>query len=314
MKYFVYLGLLSSLFLNQCTTAENHNDKSKKINYKVEKSNKALGIADSTIARNAKYKSLPLNIALFGIDQRKDGDIQNSDVIIILSITPETKQIKMISIMRDTYLSIDGHGMNKINAAYAFGGPQLAIKTLNQNFALDIKEHITIDFNAAAEIADKLGGVEINIKQDEIEHLNFYLKELAVIENKKPVLVTKPGLQALSGKQAVAYTRIRYAGNGDYERTERQRNVMVNLFNKLRNAGLNFFPIFFSNILPNLEISMDNKSMYVLGSNLLSRDVKILQARYPKDEVSKGKIINKIWYLTTDLNATRKDLISFIYQ
>lgn len=275
----------------------------------------ALGISQKTIDRIKATTNPPTNIALFAVDRRKDGDRANSDVIMVISVDAQSGKIKMSSIMRDTYVNIEGHGMDKINAAYALGGPQLAIKTINQTFELDIKDYINVDFYTAAKIVDALNGVEVNVKQAELSYLNNYLNEVAIYEKIPAVPVNSAGLQKLSGRQTVAYTRIRGVGNGDYERTERQRSVLVALFNKMKASGPEMFPVFASQVLPNLETSMANFTLMTFAGGILNSKSKVVdQARFPLDGQSVGKKINSIWYLTADLKATTTSIHNFIYK
>jgi len=281
----------------------------------LNKTPEALGISAKVQQKIATMANPPVNIALFGVDRRSADDQANSDVIMIISINANAGQVKMSSIMRDTYVKIEGKGMDKINAAFATGGPQLAIKTINQNFDMDIKDYMNVDFYSAAKIIDALGGVTIDVKPEELTYLNKYLDELANINKTTSDHVTNPGLQRLNGKQTVAYTRIRYVGRGDYERTERQRTVMVALFNQIKNAGQNMLPVFASQVLPNLETSMNNMAMFGFASAILGAKNKVIeQARFPIDSQSAGKRINNIWYLTADLKATTTALHNFIYK
>lgn len=283
--------------------------------FQLNKSLKALGITQKAVERANKLPNPPINIALFGVDKRENNDRANSDVIMIVSIDQKEGKVKMASIMRDTYVKIDGLGMDKINAAYALGGPQLAVKTINQNFDLDIQDYMNVDFYNAAKIVDALGGVSVNVKEAELSYLNNYLDEIAIYEKKPAVHVKTAGLQKLSGRQAVAYTRIRAVGNGDYERTERQRSVLVALFNKIKDSGQEMFPAFATKIVPNLETSMSNLTLLSFASAILSSKNKtIAQARFPLDKQSAGKRIDGIWYLTTDLKTTANSIHNFIFQ
>lgn len=282
---------------------------------RINKTPEALGISPKVQARVAAMKNPPINIALFAVDRRNKNEDGNSDVIMIITIDQATKKLKMSSILRDTYVNIENKGMDKINDAFAIGGPQLAIKTINQNFAMDIKDYINVDFFSAAKIVDALGGVNINVKPEELSYLNTYLKEISIIENIPPVPVAHAGLQNLNGKQTVAYTRIRGVGRGDYERTERQRNVLVALFSKMQGAGPDIFPVFMSQILPNLETSMNSMMLFTIGGNILNSKTKVIeQARFPLDSSSKGIRVNNIWYLSADLNKTTEALHNFVYK
>ena len=282
---------------------------------KVSDDPELLGISKTVRSKVAALKNPPTNIALFAVDRRSSDQQGNSDVIMIISIDQVTKKIKMSSIMRDTYVNIEGKGMDKINAAFAIGGPQLAIKTLNQNFALDIKDYINVDFFGTAKMINALGGVEIDVKDEEIPYLNNYLKEISILDHIPPVNIKKAGKQRLNGKQAVAYTRIRAVGRGDYERTERQRNVLVALFQTMQGAGASILPVFMTQVLPYLQTSMSSSALFRIGGELLSsRSRSIEQARFPLDASSKGVRINDIWYLQADLNKTTEALYNFIYK
>jgi len=312
---FTVLILLSYTAYSQQDTLTYNQDIAKPTPVKIIKTPEALGISEKVQKRNSTIKNLPTNIALFAVDRRNNEAQGNSDVIMVISIDQLTKKIKMSSLMRDTYVSIDNNGKDKLNAAYAKGGPQLAIKTINQNFDLDIRDYINVDFFSAAKIVDALGGVNINVKPAELSFLNNYLYEISLIEKIPSVPVTAAGLQKLNGKQTVAYTRIRGVGRGDYDRTERQRNVLVALFSKMQGAGPDIFPVFMNEILPNLETSMSSMTLFTIGSNILNSKTKVIeQARFPLDSASKGERINNIWYLNTDLKATSASIYNFIYK
>ena len=151
------------------------------------------------------------NVALFGIDSRS-GELEKgtrTDCIIVASLNNKTKEVRMSSVYRDTLLDIkDGH-LQKCNAAYSFGGPTQAINMLNKNLDLDIEKFATVDFAAISETIDLLGGLDINVKKEEIQYLNKFVGETARVAKKKAKKVTKPGKQHLNGVQATTYERIR---------------------------------------------------------------------------------------------------------
>lgn len=283
--------------------------------FQLNKSPEALGITQKAINNAKTLPNPPINIALFAVDRREEDDRANSDVIMVISLDQQEGKVKMASIMRDTYVNIEGVGMDKLNSAYALGGPQLAIKTLNQNFELDIQDYMNVDFYSAAKIVDALNGVDVNVTEEELHYLNNYLDEVAIYEKIKAVHVKSPGLQKLNGRQVVAYSRIRAVGNGDYERTERQRSVLIALFNKLKDSGQDVFPVFATKIIPNLETSMNNLTLLSFATSILSsKNKSIDQARFPLDKQSVGKRIDGVWYLTTDLPTTTKSMHNFIFQ
>ncbi|AOM76898.1 LCP family protein [Pedobacter steynii] len=281
----------------------------------LNRSAEALGISPEVQRKVKTMTNPPVNIALFAVDRRTEQEAGNTDIIIIISINPLNGKVKMSSIMRDTYVKIEGKDMDKLNAAFAVGGPQLAIKTINQNFDLDIKDYMNVDFYGAAKIVDALGGIMVNVKAAELPYLNNYLDEVSVYEKIPAIPLKNPGLQKLDGKQTVAYTRIRAAGNGDAERTERQRSVLISIFDKLKGSGQEIFPVFATEVLPNIETSMANFALLnFAGSILNSKNKTIEQARFPLDRESVGKRINNIWYLSTDLKVTTRSLHHFIYK
>ncbi len=195
-----------------------------------------------------------LNIALFGLDSRfgeLDSGVQ-SDTIIIVSINKETKQMKMSSIYRDSFIrraNLDGSStFAKINSAYTVGGPQAAVKTLNSNFDLNIQDYVTINFNGIATLIDKLGGIDITITAAEADWINKYLGETRLITGMdSPDVPVQSGPIHLDGLQATAYCRIRKVSiyfedgtylNEDYGRTARQRLVLMKMIEKAKSAGL----------------------------------------------------------------------------
>ncbi len=180
------------------------------------------------------------NIALFGLDsteQSLDAGNNRTDVMIIASINDSTGEVKLVSVYRDTYLDIGDGNYQKANAAYAYGGPEQAIKMLNTNLDLNITDYATIGFSGVADMIDAVGGIEIDVQQDEIDHLNNYQSTMAAELGKEYVPLTSTGLQTLNGLQATAYCRIRYTDGGDFKRTERQKEVLSKTFAKLKSAG-----------------------------------------------------------------------------
>ena len=275
---------------------------------------KALGISPFVAAREDSLIDPPVNIALFGLDKRPHDKYGNSDAIMIISISKATDKIKLSSIMRDTYVKVDTFGMDKINAAYRIGGPQLALKTLNENFNLHLENFVSVDFNGMAQVIDALDGITINVKKEEVGWVNAYLDENNKDSKVKPPYVTKAGTQTLNGKQAVAYTRIRYVGN-DYERTQRQRTVLSLILKKLKDAGISEYPKVVSKILPYVETSIPRFQLLTLGSSVFINNIRTIEERrFPQHFESNGKIINGIWYLVTDLKSTSKSLFDFMYE
>lgn len=282
---------------------------------KISKNNRDLGIKVTTVSAVKRDTGKITNIALFGIDTgREKHEAKHSDSIIILSIDKIHNKIRLSSLMRDMYVNIAGHGMNKINAAYAYGGPQLAIKTINENFNLDIKDYVTANFAGLSDIIDSAGGIEIDVKAKEIPQINKYMKEVAKIRGENPTPIIKSGIQRLNGNQAVAYARIRKVGNGDFERTERQKTVLLALFKRIKSKGIASFPFIGNKFLSCLETSMSKTDILKTGTDILGFGISNIDwYRFPIDGYLKAERINKIYCLTSDLKTTAKQINSFIY-
>lgn len=224
-----------------------------------------LNISEKVEEHLADYR----NIAIFGIDSWGNYDTgDRSDCIIIASLNNTTGEIKLISVYRDTYVNIEGHGLDKINHAYQFGSAQLALKTLNKNLDLNIKEFVTVNFGSLAEAIDELGGVEIKIEKDELQYINSYINDVSRITGKKAVAVTKTGKQKLSGVQAVAYSRIRYTEGWDYKRTERMRTVLAEMLNKVKTKSIGEINTFVDNLLPMVYTNITANDMIALIPNV----------------------------------------------
>lgn len=181
-----------------------------------------------------------LNVALFGVDSREnelEGDTR-SDTIMIASLNRETLEVKISSIYRDTLMEQKDDSLNKANAAYAFGGPEDAVAMLNKNLDMDIEHYVTVNFDAMIDVVDAVGGVEIDVQEEEISYICGYVTEIMKVTGRESAGVTEPGPQILNGVQATAYSRIRYTAGDDFKRTERQREVLTKIIDKLQHASL----------------------------------------------------------------------------
>ena len=234
-----------------------------------------LGISDSANKNLSGYR----NIAIFGVDSRADdyGVGNRSDCIIIASINNSTGEIKLVSVYRDTYVNIEGHGLDKITNAYSYGEAPLAINTLNKNLDLNIKEFVTVNFDSVAKAVDQLGGITLNITSEETKYINGYIDETSKVTGKTSSHITQAGTYNLDGVQAVSYSRIRYTAGGDYKRTERMRTVMEAMLNKLKTksvAQINSFadvilPAVYTNISSGDLISMiPSLAKYKVGESI----------------------------------------------
>ena len=209
------------------------------------------------------------SIALFGVDSRS-GDLgkgTRSDSIMIASINQDTQEIKLISVYRDTFLNLGNDSYNKCNAAYAQGGPEQAINMLNTNLDLDITDYVTVGFGGLIDAVDAIGGIEMEITETEISHLNNYQLSMAKEMGVDYIPVEHKGMQLLNGMQATAYCRIRYGGGDDFRRAERQRNVLNAMMTKAKGASVSELTEMVTAILPEVQTSLNlNEILSVLGS------------------------------------------------
>lgn len=289
----------------------------------IDKTNEALGMSkedktyihDNTVVPKDKERDDIVNIFLFGVDKNEPDANSRSDSMLILTLDFKNKKVKLSSLMRDMYVDIEGHGKTKLNHAYAYGGAPLAIKTINQNFGTNIRDYVTVDFLNFEKIIDALGGVTINIKQEEIPYINSctIIKE-AKVKSKERNLITKAGEQLLSGNQAVAYTRVRYVGNGDFERTERQRKVLSIIVDKIKEKGITTVLGLSSEILPSVETSMDKQTILNLAVDYFKADEMTLeQERFPVDGYYWDDMTYNIYYLKFDTEITKQQVMDYIY-
>ena len=278
------------------------------------------------------------NIALFGIDSRKVNSFKGlSDSIMILSLNTETKKVKVISIMRDSLVPITYNGKTtyaKINSAYSKGGPELAIKTLNTIFGLDISEYATVNFYGMADIIDAVGGIDVELAEGELNAygyengkkiywgLNGCIGEICGYKGLDPkdYYVNEAGLQHLNGVQAVAYARIRHAANiegtnDDYGRTDRQRYVMEQLFNKAVTLDKSKYVKLAKSLIPCSETSLSYSQIMSLAVNILLSSPTFEQSRVPLTDYQMGSksisgVGSCIYY---DLDYAGKIIRAFIY-
>ena len=227
------------------------------------------------------------NILLIGTDSR-DTERGRADTMIVLSFSKHNKSVTMTSLLRDSYVSIPDHGTDKLNAAYAYGGAPLLMDTIVNNYGIPIDEYVCVNFRAFVHIADALGGLKITVSDREAEAINVILEsEVNGImgDDPKADFLPSGGTFVLNGKQALSYARIRYVGNADYERTERQRTVLDLMLNKMKHPNPAAIPRILYNAMPELTTNIPGIDMYLLSLEmpvkLLTYDVQKL--RLPAD-------------------------------
>ncbi len=257
-----------------------------------------------------------INIALFGMDGRAAVDGSRSDTIIILSIDSKNGNIKLTSILRDTYLKIPDEYYTRINAAYSIGGPKLAVNTINRNFDMDIEDFISVDFRAIADIVDVLGGLTLTVTEDEVYEMNKCILDHNYIIPGTPSPLIKAGTQTCDGRQVLAYSRIRYLGNGDFDRTARQRLVLGLIYNKFKSEISPELITRLSDVLADdVVTSLSNKEMLDLGYKILRIKEKtpIVSALTDPDFLKEATIDEAMILLPYTLSDAAVYLHNFIY-
>lgn len=258
-----------------------------------------------------------LNIALLGVDTRVIGnyDGTRADSIMILSIDRETKAVKLASVARDTYANIEGYGMDKINHAYAYGGANLMVKTLNQNFNLAITDYVVVNFFGLAEIIDRLGGVQLEVFEEELASMNGSISEIAGIKGVEVAKITTPGEYNLNGVQAVAYSRVRSTAGGDFKRTERQREVLLKLAEKSSSVKITDVVPIINQLSSNLMTTLGASDMTNLAVELIKGGYSsnMSQMMFPESDYSGGDMIDGVYYYVTDLSQAASGINNFFY-
>ncbi len=219
------------------------------------------------------------NILLIGNDSRDAGEDGRSDAMILLSVSNETKTIHLTSLLRDMYVEIPGHDGNRLNAAYAYGGPKLLMETLEENFDIEVNRYVLVNFQAFANLVDAVGGVELELTNEEVQYINAYLVEYNMLEN-KPVGTdyldeSLSGTVHLNGPQALAYCRNRYIGT-DFGRTERQRKVLSAVIANAPQALVTNPLKMMDELLPMLTTNLTQSEILSLGlqaAKLLTYDI-----------------------------------------
>ena len=259
-------------------------------------------------------------IALFGLDARESGDmnkagVAHSDAIIIASINNETKEVKLASVYRDCFLEIakEGEGTQKVTHAYILGGPTCAIETLNRNLDLNITDYVSVDFAGLAKVIDALGGVTINVKSKEINNLNHNIEEQVRVTGIQSDGVWSDGEQLLNGTQATAYARIRKVGNGDFERTQRQRAVISAMIKKAKESDLATLNDVLNEIVPLVATNLSKSDILSMAKNMFDYELGDnigfpLSNTTPDLGKQKGSVV-----VPADLISNVEHLHSFLY-
>ena len=257
----------------------------------------------TALAQNSRDSQV-VNILLIGQDRREGETQARSDSIILCSLDRNAGKLTLTSFLRDLYLPIPGHGSNRINAAYSFGGTPLLEQTLEENFGVSLDGAIEVDFQQFSQIIDLLGGVSLELRQDEADTIN-----------RETGSSLSAGTQLLTGQQALAYSRIRSLDfDGDVSRTGRQRKIMSALVERFRSAGPAALLTSVKELFPMITTDLNNGQLLMLALEIAPQlsQLQITSQRIPADGTFTDKTIDGMQVLSADLDAARSLLQSTI--
>lgn len=295
---------------NETVTGDNVDDKTRE---QIEKE-----MMDAINNGTVMDESYVKNILLIGTDVRVTESWNgNSDSMILISINSKTHKIYMTSFMRDLYVYVPvANKFAKLNYAHAYGGSTLLCQTITNDFKIKVDQYFRVDFYGLMKVIDAAGGVNMEVTQDEIPVANKYIDEMAKYGgfSAKDNYLTTAGNIHLNGVQAVAYSRIRYVGNADYERTNRQRKVLAQVFENCKSMGVSGLDSFANNALPNLYTNMSNNDIWSMISDAVTYlGYDIVSQRVPFDGMSTSQIIDSQGMIVPDLQKNIEMLIDTIY-
>ncbi len=271
-----------------------------------------------TVTSGTLEESYVTNILLIGTDAR-DAAAENgrSDSMIMLSINTRTQTIYLTSFMRDAYVEIPGHGSAKLNAAYSYGGADLLMDTLEYNYNISIDDYMSVSFAGFAGVIDAFGGVEITLSASEAKAVNdILISEVNELmgDDRNADLLADGGTYVLNGKQALSYSRIRYVGNADFERTSRQREVISQLFSKVKTSAVTAVPELISTALPQMATNMSTGEMYLLTLRVpFAAGYEIEQIQIPAEGTWSGGTVNGQSVLQVDFAENTRILQEKVY-
>lgn len=276
------------------------------------------GVSDNNVMKG--YTT----IGLIGLDGR-DGELKSgarSDTMIIASINNDTKKVKLVSVYRDTYLRIgedsEGNGQyDKANAAYKKGGPEQFLSMLNTNLDLNVTDFVSVDFQAVAEAVELLGGIDVELKEEEVVHLNNYCVETSKVTGMDYTpLEEKAGVHHLNGVQAVSYARIRYTSGNDFRRAARQREVIYKIVEKAKNSDIATLSKILDKVFPKAYTSFTKAEILQMGMSMMSYDIED-QTGFPFDHLYGERVkdamggLDVVLPVTLESNAIK--LHEFLY-
>lgn len=256
-----------------------------------------------------------VNIALFGVDSTDSEMEGRSDSIIVVTLDHGRKEIRLSAIERDTYVTIEGHGKDKINHAYAFGGPALAVKTLNQNFGLNIKNYAVVNFSNMVKVIDALGGVQMDVPQNYLWEVNEMIGRYNDIDNTTVPRLSQGGEQLVNGTQALCLARVRKSVGGTSVRAGMHEIILEACFARLKEKNVLDYPAVAKTLLSLVKTTLDSGEVTSIATKVVLSGYKMRDAVFPlQQDWIGGNTINGIWYRTYNTKTGNENIRNFIYQ
>lgn len=275
---------------------------------------KDLSDEETGIQSQDYHSSDIVNIALFGVDSMDKEMKGRTDSIVIVTLDHQRKEIRLSAIERDTYVPIEGHGKDKINHAYAFGGPALSVKTLNQHFELDIKDYAIVNFSNMVKVIDALGGVRMDVPEKYMGEVN---RIIAASEAELGIYtppIEKAGNQLLSGNQALAMARARNSVGGTSVRAGMHEVILTACFERLKEKNVLEYPEIARNLLSLVKTTLSAGEVTSMAANVVLSGYEIRQEVFPlQQDWQSTNMINGIWYRTYDYDSGNENIRNFIY-
>ena len=320
-----YYALLNSMNFEDFTAPSSDKSDSQSTTLSAEMTGDGtqLTIGDGQLLQDSKV----LNVMLFGEDNSDGDEHGRTDTMIMMSIDNWHKKLKLTSFQRDTYVYIPGYGQNKINAAYTYGGPKLTIETIETNFGIKIDRYAVVDFDSFIEIIDTLGGIDMEVTQDEIDYINYQMYKNEQVDNPKTI-TSAPGIVHLNGQEALWYARNRGLSTNedgneigidgdDWDRTSRQRKLLEKMFNDLKGADLTKIVSIVSSVGPMVTTNLKKDEITALVSHAPTYLTYTVEQSYVPTE--------GLWYYENntpagsviaiaDMNKQRLEFAKFIYE
>jgi len=253
------------------------------------------------------------NVLLIGTDGRTLDEQSRADSMIIATLDSNNKKVKLTSLFRDTLVDIPGYGESKLNSAFMNGGPELLMETVQKTYNIKVDKYVIINFWGFEAIIDQIGGLEIDVKDFQLEELNKYIGE-STSGNDCPV--TEPGLQLLNGKQALSYARIRYNVGDDYGRTERQREVLFKVAEKLKVTKPSRYPGVMNKMLEYIRTNIDPIEALNMAYTIYKfPTLKTEQLQMPVTELSESRLYKDLGsVILIDKEQNAEVLRRFIFE